>query len=278
MGRSSSNEQTLKLAIDTLTFEIKQLKHQVEQQEKAVQNEKLKDKESTPTKVESWIKNLVMVLGIPGIFAALFLQFSLTRNTDAQVEKTRAETEQIQVNTLKQKTDILIDTLLSQKTKNLEEYKSLINNELPKLKEAVKQFEEATVVRQNQNTLLKYVILWIVFIAIGFFFNLISTFWSSLLNLSMRIIYKKTQDSYNNKRQEKLRHISEVLLHLLIPLPSILDLVVRLSIFIVLIIPLFKETALLLGSNIEFHNILGNVREWEFSAALKSLKNILFPE
>lgn len=227
------------------------------------------------SKLESWIKNITILLGIPGIILALLLQLSQTKESDATTEKTIAETEQIKINNLKQKTDIVLDSLINLKTKNIQEYKTIINNELPKLKETIKQLEKVNIQRQSQSIVFKYIILYISFISIGLIFQLFSTFWSSLLNVLIRFIYNKTKNSLN-KGQEKLRYFSEIGLLFLNPLPIILDFFVRISLFITLVIPLFNETSILLGSNITFNDVWQNVRDWNFHEALEQLKSILF--
>lgn len=171
---------------------------------------------------------------------------------------------------------MVLDTLINLKTQNIQEYKKIINNELPKLKENLAQWERANIQRQNQNTVFKYIVIYIVFIALGLFFSLISTFWSSFLGVLMRVVYKRTTDSYNNKGQKRLRNWAEIGLYVLGPLPGILDLFVRLSLFIALLIPLFNESAVLLDSSISFNDVVENVKHWRFTEALEQLRSILF--
>jgi hypothetical protein len=258
----------LKLTVDNLTNKIDKLSFDL--------TNKKGDKEKEGSKFENWIKNLSLLLGIPGIIIALIFQLSQTKGSDALTEKTKAETEQIKMNTLKQKTDIVLDSLINLKTQNVQEYKTIINNELPKLRETITQLEKVNVQRQNQNTVFKYIVLYIAFVGIGLIFSIFSTFWSSLLNVLMRIVYKRTKDSYKHKGQERLRNFAEIGLYILGPLPTILDFFIRISLFVALLIPLFNETAILLGSNITFDNVWQNVRHWNFSEAVQQLKSILF--
>lgn len=272
MSDNSNNDQALKNTLDSLAIEIKQLKLKIEESK---QQDKNKEKETTSTKFENWIKNLSMLLGIPGIIVALLFQINQAKGSDAQVEKTRAETEQIRLNTLKQKTEFILDTLINNKTKNIEEYKTLINKELPKLNQTILQLEQATIRQQNQNLFFKYIILWIVFIGIGFFTGIVSTFWSSLLNVSRQLIYQRLR-SVNSKRQQKFFNAAEISMNFLSPLPTIIDLFLRLSLFIALLIPLFNETALLLGATTDFSQVFDKIKNWQFSQAVQELKTILF--
>jgi hypothetical protein len=259
--------EQLKLTVDSLNNKIDKLSNDLGGNKKP---------EKEVSKLETWIKNLSLLLGIPGIIVALIFQLSQTKGSAALTEKTLAETEQIKINTLKQKTDIVLDSLINLKTQNLQEYKTIINSELPKLRETISQLEKVNIQRQNQNTVFKYIVVYIVFVGVGFFFSMVSTFWSSLLGVLMRFIYKKTQDSYKHKGQKRLKNFAEIGLYVLGPLPTILELFVGLSLFIALLIPLFNETAVLLGSNTNFSDVFENVKSWNFSEAVKQIREILF--
>jgi len=267
---ADNNDPSLKLALDTFTLELKQLQFKIDQQEKKAAEDKKEP--GSGSKVESWVKNLSLVLGIPGIIIAVFFQLSQTKNSDAQIEKTKAETQQINLNISKDKAGFILDTLLDKKQKSIEEYRTLVASAT----EAVNKFEKINAQRQNQSLVNKYIILWIVFSAIGIFISFFSTFWSSLVNLIMKFIYNKTSKHYESKKYKRIRNIAEYSLFFVAPLPTILDLLLRIGIFFAIMVPLFNEIAIVLGSNTDFNHVYQNIKHFEFRQSLVDIRQILF--
>jgi len=267
----------LKNSFDNLSNKVDSLTNSVKANEKSIGDDK-KEKTGLVDKFEGWIKNITLLLSIPGIIVVLFIQLRQPENVKADTESKLADARQKNAQALKTEQEIkfALDTVLNQKSKEAEAYRDLLNDKLPQLQDVVTRFENANLQKQNQQLIYKYIIVWVIFVGLGWFFGLFSTFWSSLIGATYFFFLRRSDKIKNNKSRERTRNISQYLMLILSPLPTIIKIIIEISIFVAVMIPIFNETAALLGSDKSFTDVLQNFSHFEINKAIDDVRSILF--
>jgi hypothetical protein len=198
--------------------------------------------------------------------------------------KTAAETEKIKVEEIKTRAELqqLLDSIAEKRQNGAEAYKDEIEKTLPKLQETVERLK-AVEAQSNrfliESVLAKYVVLWIIFHAVGLVFDIFSQLWSTLLSSGIMAIFNrkpKDRDDKSREKSERLRRLSSWAVAVLGPVPSVLRWSIQLSIFIALMIPLFNEASRALGSDITFHAVFESAKALRIGEAIGKVRMILF--
>jgi hypothetical protein len=223
-------------------------------------------------------------LALPAAILAIVFQIAQTTGSVQTQEKTAAETQKIKTEEIKTRAELeqLLDSLAEKKQKGVAAYKDEIEKTLPKLQETVERLK--TVEGQSnrfliQSVLAKYVILWILFHAIGLVFDIFSQLWSTLLSSGAMAIFSrklKNGDEKSREKRERTRRFATWAVAILGPVPSILRWSIQLSIFIALMIPLFNEVSHILGSDLTFANVFASAKALRIGEAIGKVKMILF--
>ena len=232
-----------------------------------------------------WWTSAVELLALPAAILAIVFQMTQTTGSITDQEKTEAETAKIRIEEVKTRAELagILDELAEKKGKGVETYRQEVEQTLPKLQETI---DRLNIIEQKANRatietiLIKYVLLWILFHAIGLFFDIVSQVWSTMLASTAMVVFnrrpKEGESENAYKRRRRVQNIAQWLVALLSPVPSILRWSMQLSIFIVLMIPLFNEASFALGSSVTFDSIIGTAPSMELSETLGKIKTILF--
>ncbi len=248
------------------------------------------DKPGTP---RVWWEYAIQFLGLPVIVLGMVFTFTQinTESSNASLNKIKQTTELAQQNKAnaeatklkleieeiqrKQQAGIRVST--AERDDLLERVKSLIKPATPIPASAL---------------LLKYLALTFMFMGLSLFFQLVGTLWSVLFNLASNLIYanfpqrrsasdpaepseSEADFEKRRKRYDLLRTVWQHFSVFAVPLPSLVDWSIRLSIFTAVVVPLFDETAATLGSALRFSDLLGPMRHWEVSVAVQRLHDLI---
>jgi hypothetical protein len=269
--------QALKNDIDSLSNKLGAVSNTIDKLANKLDPDAKSQKTGLVEKLEGWLKSLILILGIPGIIVTLFIQLRQPDNVKADTESKLAEARQKNAEAMKLEREIQasIDTIKLKSTKDIEAYNSLLNDNLPNLQTVINQFENARVQAQNQNIMFKYIILWVIFIGLGGFFELFSTFWSSLVTFSYLIIDRRSTKVKNENTRRRFRNISQFAIVILSPFPTILKIIIEISIFFALMVPIFNETAILLNSDKSFESVSKEFSKLHVGKAIDTVRQII---
>ena len=211
----------------------------------------------------------------------------------------------------KQKTDlesVQIKTSLAQAA----ETKKLANDLSVKEKEGTKAFEQA--VSQNadkiqsalerlqqlenqapridmQRAVLKFVMIWILFEIVGLIFGILNNAWGTATTalyhgvstwfLDYRSVNASgvvtMKEQARDRRRRAFNRFAPFGIMVVGLIPRVLRWSIQLSIFAVLLGPLFNEISVSFGSSIKFTDVLAEGKQLHFSAMLNEMQKILFP-
>ncbi|MFD2937084.1 hypothetical protein [Spirosoma flavum] len=270
-------QQALKNDIDSLSNKVVAVSNTLERLTDKIDANSKANKAGFAEKLEGWIKNLTLFLSIPGIVVVLFIQLKQPENVTADTQAKLADARQKNAEALKLENEIQLsfDSIKRKSSKDVAAYNELLDDKLPKLQNIISRFETVRIQNQSQNLIFKYIILWIIFVGLGWFFGLFSTFWSSLIALAFFILNKRAEKIKIEKNRKRFRNISQYSIIILSPLPTILKIIVEISIFFALMIPIFNETAILLGSDKSFQSVSKEFSKFHIEAAIDSVKQII---
>jgi hypothetical protein len=174
-----------------------------------------------------------------------------------------------------------------QKQKAPISYREQVDEIVPRLQQTAQRLKdlESTTARQAVVTVLpKFIMLWIVLIAVGLIFDVVQQVWGYLLmgamilwNRRRRSIERQLRDEGKIRRHERVADVVQWALALAGSLPNILRWSISLAMFVVLFVPVFNEVAVGLGSSYTFADVWSDVRSLRFAEALRTLQEILFP-
>ena len=254
----------------------------------------LKRKELTAKK--SWWLIVGEVLGIPAVVVTIVLGITAASGNRATERKTTEEILQIRHNLARAaEAGALANDLLSAKQKEgPKAFEQAVAQNTDRIRDALKslqRLEEQSARINVQRSVLKFVLLWILFSVIGLIFDVINKGWHTATSTMLfgfhvwanRETVKEDDDEVGRRERERLRRrrniysrVVPVLATILSPLPDILRWSIQLSIFTTLLGPLFNEIAVSLGSNITFAVVLTEGRHLHFAKMLSLMRDILF--
>ncbi len=262
--------------IERLSLEIKRL--ELEQKRREIEA-------STKQPQKAWWASAVEFLALPAAVFAIVTQLTGTVGTVHETEKTQAETQKILTEEVKTRAELesILEELAEKKKKGVESYRAEVEKTLPQLEETLKRLRSINA--QSDKALLqwvlpKYIMLWILFHAVGLVFDVIQSAWSALLtSTALAVFNRKTNKKFNRlqeERWEKIRRVTQWGVAIAAPVPNILRWSIQLSIFVALMIPLFNETAYLLGSSMTFDDLIKSAKHLDLSGALIQMKELIF--
>lgn len=245
----------------------------------------IKPKDSAPKPL--WT-TLVEVIGVPAAIAGLVLQITNVTGSVSTNEKTKAETEKIRTEEIKSRVEIqaMVEKLATAKDSNSTSYNRDFDAALPELKKAIDRLDQArqsmpmSSQQRAQDSISKFVILWIVYHFVGLVFDILNPIWSSLTTAPMLLLVskwnpKKKDGSSDYERKQAVIARCQVAIIPVSLVPMILRWSIQLSIFLTLLVPLFNEQTYILGSKATFNEIIKDAREMRLSKALTTVKSIL---
>jgi hypothetical protein len=144
----------------------------------------------------------------------------------------------------------------------------------------------------------KFILLWILFNMVGLLFDVVDRVWGLFLGggfLSFtayqRRLTERTEilrrgepdepDLSNeaerlSRRRERLQQYSQISMFVLSQAPSILRWSIQLSLFYVLLAPLFDEISIAFGSTTRFAEIVRELEHFQFSHMFAAMRQLLF--
>lgn len=239
-----------------------------------------------------WWVVAVEFLGLPAAVLGLVVAFTTASGNRASEKKTEAETAQIQASLAKAaETNKLASDLAAKEKEGPKAFDQAVAQNADKIKDALDQLQqlEAESARINvQRAVLKFVLLWILFSVMALIFDVIKQAWntgtSSLLYF-LTTWLAKGENSADEKRLERARRRREQFNRYapgffiaLGPLPEVLLWSIQLSIFFVLVGPLFNEIAASFGSGTTFNDVLREASHLHIGAMLSMMRHILFSQ
>jgi|GEM_PF-6905727 hypothetical protein len=265
-------QQELKNNFDAISNQVTALSNAVNSLTQKLDSQ---SKDATPkNKFEGWGNSVAVIIGILSGIAVLFTQLKQPENIKADTEEKLAGARKSNAEALKMEHEIQVslDSLKRKGSKDVEAYNDLIQNKLPKLENVIARFETAK--SQNQKLLYKYIIIWVIFIGLGWFFRLFHTLWSNLLNLISFMMNNRIMSSKDEKKRLRLGRISNSV-HLFYSVPTIVEVIIDINIFFVLIVPIFNETSASLGSNKTFKSVSSEFSRFHINSSIDSVRNII---
>jgi hypothetical protein len=270
--------------IAALSREIASLRLEQDKRELERQRRELEEsKKAAPPK--AWWASAVEILALPAAVIAIVVQFTNASSTVQTTAKTEAETAKIRVEEVKTRVELqkMLDDLAETKKKGVTAHREEIERTLPQLQQTIERLravESQSKAVTLECRLAKYVLLWVLFHFVGLVFDIISQVWSALLSSAWTFLrsirFKDKSGREDFERQRRLSNLVSWAQLFLYPVPSILRWSLQLSIFIALMIPLFNEAAVAIGSRTSFDMVLEQARHLEVGAALSTMKQILF--
>lgn len=276
---SAPSAEVAALAREIAALRMDQDKRDLERQRRELDEAKKKP----PAK--PWWASAVEILALPAAVVAIVVQFTNASSTVQTTAKTEAETAKIKVEEVKTRVELqkMLDDLAETKKKGVTAYREEIERTLPQLQQTIERLR--VVESQSKSVALersfaKYILLWVLFHFIGLIFDIVSQFWSALWSgISTFVSTIRFKDKNGREDYEKQRRISNAMrwIQLLAyPIPSILRWSLQLSILLALMIPLFNEVALAIGSQTSFDVVVFQAKHLDIGGALSTMKTILF--
>lgn len=275
---------TVSSEVSALAKEIAALRLEQDRREIERQRRELEESKKSPP-AKPWWASAIEILALPAAVIAIVVQFTNASSNVQTTAKTEAETAKIRVEEIKTRVELqkMLDDLAETKKKGVNAYREEIERTLPQLQQTIERLR--VVESQSKSVVLersiaKYILLWVLFHFVGLIFDIISQIWSALLNGISTLIgtvrFKNKEGREDYERRRRLSDAVQWFQLVLHPIPSILRWSLQLSIFIALVIPLFNEVSLAIGSRTSFDVVMAQARELEVSAALSTMKQLLF--
>ncbi len=233
-----------------------------------------------------WWAVAVELLGLPAAVLGLAVAFTTFSGNKATEQKTLAETAQIKASMEKaaEASKLAEDLSAKQKEGPRAFEQAVIQNE-DKIRSALdrlRQVEDQAARLNMQRSVLKFVLLWILFSVIGLVFDIIDKAWNTatgaiMLALNQWVIRGDRRDGGNGGRRSQIfNRYAPPAFMVLGPLPSVLRWAIQLSIFAALLGPLFNEIGASFGSSVTFAAILREASHLQFSKMLTLMHSLLF--
>jgi len=244
------------------------------------------EKIGSPSPRKPWWTLAVEFLALPTAVIGLAVAFTTASGNVSTERKTAVETEQIKANLNKAAEAGRLATDLSEKEKQgpkaFEQAVAQNANKIKESLERLQRLEEQNARITVQTTVLKFVLLWILFIVVGLIFDIIGAAWSVVVNTSSLFMYEilnSRREKYSEKFEKRRRLLQRLVHGLVIVLgqvPNVLRWSIQLSIFAVLLGPLFNEISVAFGSGIQFNDVLREAKHLHFGAMLSLMRQLLF--
>jgi hypothetical protein len=233
-----------------------------------------------PAPHKPWWTVAVDFLGLPLAVVGLAVAFTQASGNHASEQKTIAETEQIRAGLASATQTSKLASDLSQKEKEgpkaFEQAVALnadkIQDALSRLQELEEQSARVTI----QRSVLKFVLLWILFTIVSLVFDMIGTIWTAATNAVFYAMLKLFPNSFGDNPSSFVRNFLPVILMINGQIPTVLKWAIQLSIFAALLAPLFNEIAASFGSNVHFADVMMEARHLRFGSMLSTMKQLLF--
>lgn len=232
-----------------------------------------------------WWESAIAFLGLPATILAIVFQLTQTSDTVQTTAKTAAETAKLRVEEVKTRVELqnMLEDLAETKKKGVSAYREEVERTIPQLQQTVERLrliESQSGAALLERSLAKYVLLWVLFHFVGLVFDVVFEVWSALLNGISTFLYglrlKNKDGQEDHKRRARLLAYTSWTNLILRPVPNVLRWSLQLSIFFVLMVPLFNEVALSLGAKIPFEAVMLQAKNLEIGEALSTMKQILF--
>lgn len=281
---STAQPEPSSAEVSALAKEIASLRLEQDRRELDRQRRELEESKKSPP-AKPWWASALEILALPAAVIAIVVQFTNASSTVQTTAKTEAETAKIKVEEIKTRVELqkMLDDLAETKQKGVTAYREEIERTLPQLQQTIERLrvvESQSKAVALERSLAKYVLLWVLFHFVGLIFDIVSQVWSALLSsvstLVRTIRFKGKDGREDYERQRRLSNVLQWAQLVLYPLPSILRWSLQLSIFIALMIPLFNEVSIAIGSRTSFDIVMEQARHLEVGAALSTMKQLLF--
>ncbi|MGJ7488600.1 hypothetical protein ACSFA2_25265 [Variovorax sp. LT2P21] len=274
-----SSAEVSALAKEIASLRLEQEKRDLERQRRELEESKKKP----PAK--PWWASALEILALPAAVIAIVVQFTNASSTVQTTAKTEAETAKIKVEEIKTRVELqkMLDDLAETKKKGVTAYREEIERTLPQLQQTIERLrvvESQSKAAALERSIAKYILLWVLFHFVSLIFDIVSQVWSALWSsvsaLVSTVRFKNQDGREDYDRQRRLSNVTRWAQLVLYPVPSVLRWSLQLSIFIALVIPLFNEVALAIGSRTSFDVVVAQARQLEVGAALSTMKQLLF--
>ena len=242
--------------------------------------------ETRRPEAKAWWVKATELLALPTAIIVLVFQFTQTAGELDSQEKIQAETAKIQAEEIKTRaeTEKLLDEIAEKKGKGVEEYRKAIEDTLPKLQETLGRLDEIENRSRSSSSygiLLKFVLLWIIYNAIGLLFDIIAHVWAALLNsiTMVSLSYSPSSDRKNERARKASQLLQKVLpwFHTIAgPIPDLFRWSIHLSVFIVLVIPLFDEAVTAIAGTGNFQLLVDTVKDIGLGEAISLMRQLMF--
>ena len=140
------------------------------------------------------------------------------------------------------------------------------------------------------STIAKFILLWILFSVVNLVFEVIDRIWAFLLTggfMSLNTIRRRLQEGKEQEddgaptgkrrgRMQRLAPYFQVVFVVIGQAPSILRWSIQLSLFYILLGPLFDEIAISFGSTTRFSEIMREIEHFQFSYMFATMRQLLF--
>jgi hypothetical protein len=286
LSKITTKVDSLQNKADNLTTNVYQLQSNVNDVEGKVEDIKKayqgSDQKPKPTKMESYIQFFTVLTLAVGII----LTFTNIFKSGPENNKTIAETEQINTETLKTRVELqqMLDQLETNRSKGVDEYNKQLNEMLPQLQTTITKLNELNDTNSKDvvvENLYKSLLIGIFGTAVFFFLRTFSILWSWLTSSLRNIFYALRPNWKEEKKLQKYEQtqkfinlIDPVLMHV----PSLVFLIVEIYIFTSLSIPLFDSVSASLGSNVRFSPVLSKLWGLDLRSAVEMLRAALFSQ
>jgi hypothetical protein len=231
-----------------------------------------------------WWASTLEFLALPAAVIAIVLQLTQASGNVQTGAKTQAETAKIRVEEIKTRVELekMLNDLAETKGKGVTAYREEVEKTIPRLQETVERLRRLESLSSSallERSLAKYVLLWVLFQAVGLVFDVVQQGWSTLLASFWVLAFSRQprdEGKRSYERHRKIQKYGQLAAALLSSVTSILRGSIQLSIFVALMIPLFNEVALALGSSIHFDTLFAHAKHFQLAKALATMKEILF--
>jgi len=228
---------------------------------------------------KSWWVIVVEFLGIPAAVIGLAVGITTASGNRATEAKTVAETVQIKAAMSKAaETEKLASDLSTKQKEGPRAFEQAVTQNAEQIKDALERLQtlEEQSARVNvQRSVLKFVLLWILFNIVGLGFDVLGSVWgtaTSTVIYTLMSFFPKMLES----REGKPPRLFPAVVLILGQVPNILKWSIQLSIFVTLLGPLFNEIAVSFGSQTTFADVLAEAKHLHFGAMLSAMRQLLF--
>ena len=255
---------------------------------------------------KSWWQTAAEVIAVPTAIVLLVFQITQVTGSFHTDRKTEVETTKLQADELKTRleTQKMLDELAASRAKGMDAYRQELDKTLPKLTDSINKLQQIDTLTRPKITELviaKFIILWIIFTALGLAFDLVQQAWgpmfiavylpyNSWLNRRQNLISERLAQNVHKedstadflqlknarRRIEFIKRTTPFVMTFIGAIPNILRWSIQISIFIALFVPLFDEIAASLGSDYRFRDLFRQAMHLDLSRVLTTLRSILF--